>query len=251
MRRLAEKKAPGSRLDIAVLACSKGAEVYSIAWTLRAARPGLELSIAAVDISQEILDFAERGVYSLTSIETFKSQNPQAGAEKGGVAWNTCRDQETPIFEFITGEETQAIFEMQGGEARIRPWLQQGITWLRGDAGDPDLARTLGTRDWVIANRFLCHMEPAAAERCLRNIARLVKPAGYIFVSGIDLDVRAKVAHDLGWKPVTDLIREIHEGDASLLRGWPLEYWGLEPFDAGRPDWAMRYAAVFQVGGAA
>jgi hypothetical protein len=32
----------------------------------------------------------------------------------------------------------------------------------------------LGLQDIVIANRFLCHMEPRDAERCLRNIARLV-----------------------------------------------------------------------------
>ena len=100
----------------------------------------------------------------------------------------------------------------------------------------------------VVANRFLCHMEPAAAERCLRNIARLVKPGGYLFVSGIDLDVRTRVARGMGWKPVSDMIRDIHEGDPSLRRGWPLEYWGLEPFCDDRSDWRIRYASVFQIG---
>jgi 2-polyprenyl-3-methyl-5-hydroxy-6-metoxy-1,4-benzoquinol methylase len=79
-----------------------------------------------------------------------------------------------------------------------------------------------------VANRFLCHMEPAAAERCLRNIARLVKPGGYLFVSGVDLDVRTRVARGMGWKPVMDLIREIHEGDPSSRDGWPVDYTGLE-----------------------
>ena len=98
-----------------------------------------------------------------------------------------------------------------------------------------------------MANRFLCHMEPAAAETCLRNVARLVKPGGYLFVSGIDLDVRTRVARGLGWKPVPTLIREIHEGDTSLRRGWPMEYWALEPFNDDRPDWKTRYASVFQI----
>ena len=40
---------------------------------------------------------------------------------------------------------------------------------------------------------------------------------------------------------------EIHEGDASLRRDWPLEYWGLEPFDLTRGDWKYRYASVFQL----
>src|SRR5207245_1507271 len=99
----------------------------------------------------------------------------------------------------------------------------------------------------VVANNFLCHMDPPNAERCLRNIARLVKPGGYLFVSGIDLDVRTRVAREMGWKPVTELIREIHEGDAHLTRDWPLQYWGLEPLDETRRDWTVRYASVFQL----
>jgi len=30
--------------------------------------------------------------------------------------------------------------------------------------------------------------------------------------------------------------------------GWPLEYWGLEPFRGDRSDWRFRYAAAFQIG---
>jgi hypothetical protein len=90
-------------------------------------------------------------------------------------------------------------------------------------------------------------MYPEEAEECLRNLARLVKLGGYLFVSGVDLGVRSKVARELGWRPVTELISEIHEGDPSLRRGWPFEYWGLEPFNQGRIDWKMRYASVFQI----
>ena len=43
MRRLADQKANGSTLRIAVLACSIGAEVYSILWTIRSARPDLKV----------------------------------------------------------------------------------------------------------------------------------------------------------------------------------------------------------------
>jgi hypothetical protein len=89
-------------------------------------------------------------------------------------------------------------------------------------------------------------MEPAVAEACLRNLAHLVKPGGYIFVSGVDLNVRVKVASDLGWEPVTHLIKEVHQGDSSLKKGWPLEYWGLEPFSEDFPDWRIRFASVFK-----
>jgi hypothetical protein len=110
------------------------------------------------------------------------------------------------------------------------------------------MVSALGPQDIVVANRFLCHMGPEAAEECLRNIVGLVKPGGYIFVSGVDLDVRARVARAMDWKPITDLIKEIHEGDSSLRNGWPLEYWGLEPFRDDRTDWQFRYASVFQIG---
>ena len=40
MCRLFDEKPYGSRVNIAVLACSKGAEVYSIAWAIRSAQTG-------------------------------------------------------------------------------------------------------------------------------------------------------------------------------------------------------------------
>lgn len=247
MCQLLDRKAHGSSLKISVLACSKGAEVYSIVWSIRSARPDLRLCLHAVDISQEILEFAEKGVYSRKGLDPSNAPNhPITNTED--VTWNTCRDQNAPIFERMTDEEVEAMSEVDGDQVQIKPWLKEGIVWLRGDAGDPELVGHLGPQDIVVANRFLCHMEPAAAERCLRNVARLVKPGGYLFVSGIDLDVRTRVAREMGWKPVTDLMREIHEGDTSLRRGWPLEYWGLEPFCDDRPDWEIRYASIFQIG---
>ena len=69
MRRLAEEKAEGSTLRIAVLGCSIGAEVYSILWTIRSARPDLKVFVCAVDISKEILNFAEKGIYAPNTCE--------------------------------------------------------------------------------------------------------------------------------------------------------------------------------------
>ena len=247
MRRLLEQKAPNSSLDIALLACSKGAEVYSFVWAIRSARPDLKLNMRAMDISQAVLEFAERGVYSRSGPQMCDRRKMNDAT----VADLTWKDQPLSIFERMTREEVEGMFEVEGDQARIRPWLKEGIRWIRGDANDPEFASVQGLQDIVVANRFLCHMRPAAAERCLRNISLLVKPGGYLFVSGVDLDVRTKVAREMGWKPVTDLIREVHEGDPSLLNGWPLEYWGLEPFCDRRPDWQIRFAAIFQIGSAA
>jgi hypothetical protein len=91
-------------------------------------------------------------------------------------------------------------------------------------------------------------MDATRAERCLRNLAQLVSRDGHLFVSGVDLDVRTKVVLDLGWKPVTELVDEIHDGDPLVRADWPWQWWGLEPLDRRRRDWQTRYASAFHVG---
>ena len=251
LMRLLDQKRQGSTLDLAVLACSKGTEVYCISYVIHSARPDLKVSLRALDISKEILEFAEAGVYSLRSHDGSETSNRDDLVRGGDVATNTLRDQPLSIFERMFPEEMVAMFDREGDQVTVKPPFRDGIIWRVGDAGDPGLVDALGLQDIVVANRFLCHMYPEEAEACLRNLARLVRPGGYLFVSGVDLNVRCKVARELGWRPVTDMIMEIHEGDISLRRDWPLEYWGLEPFDEGRSDWRMRYASVFQLPGPA
>ncbi len=222
---LLQQKATGHSPKLTVLACSNGAEVYSILWTARSARPDLKITTEAVDISEPIVGIAKRGRYSLTHSELM----------------------DTPMFERLTEAEIQAIFDRDEDDIVVRPWIREGINWRVADASDPELVERLGPQDIVVANRFLCHMAPPEAERCLRNIANLVAPGGYLFVSGVDLDVRTKLALELGWTPVGDLLEEIHDGDPSVRAGWPWKYWGLEPFTKNKRDWRVRYASVFQV----
>ena len=225
MRRIATARAFGSRLKITVVACSNGAEVYSILWTIRSARPDLKLEVHAIDISSQIVEIAARGEYSLHTDQLIGS----------------------PIFERVTDEEMRNMFEPVDGQVRIRPWVKEGVEWEVGDAADPKLAAALAGQDIVVANKFLCHMTPPDAEKCLRNVGQLVCPGGYLFVSGVDLDVRTKVAQELGWIPVPDLLEEIHDGDPSVRKDWPWRYWGLEPLDRKKSSWQLRYASVFQL----
>ncbi len=225
MRRLARERDHGSTLRIAVLGCSIGAEVYSILWIIRSARPDLKVLLDAVDISKEILSFAEKGIYA-----------PDTSQLVGAS-----------IFERLTKAEMVGIFDWEGDQATVKSWLREGITWRLLDAADPELVNTLGPQDMVFASNFLCHMARDDAEKCLGNIAQLVSPGGYLFVSGVDLDVRTKVALDLGWEPVPELIAEIHNGDPSVRADWPWRWWGLEPLNRRRRDWRTRYAASFRI----
>ena len=114
------------------------------------------------------------------------------------------------------------------GTFDVKSWIKEGIDWHVADVRDPELLDVLGPQDVVVANNFLCHMEAPEAEKCLRNIARLVVPDGYLFVSGIDLDIRTKL-HAIGWKPVQELLEEVHEGDP-WLRGigrFNMQAWSL------------------------
>jgi SAM-dependent methyltransferase len=226
MRRLIEKKDPGSRLEIAVLGCSIGVEVYSILWTLRSSRPDLELVVQALDISPEVVDVAKRGVYGPQSSDMVHSS----------------------IFARLAEAERAEIFDWEGAEGAVKPWVREGINWQVGDASDPNLIDSLGEQDVVVANNFLCHMDPENAQSCLRNLARLVRPGGYLFVTGVDLDVRTQAAVELGWEPVPELRAEIHEGDPLVRSDWPLQWWGLEPLDRRHARWETRYSSVFRIG---
>jgi len=225
IRRQLESKDDGSTLRVAILGCSTGAEVYSLAWTIRSARPDLNLILKAMDISKQAVEFAQSGVYSL----------------------KTAQLTNTRITERMIDDEVEALFDRDGDVLSVKGEIREGISWHVGDVSDPGLVDKLGQQDIVLANNFLCHMDAAEAEACLRNIARLVTPFGYLFVSGIDLDIRTKVASDLGWKPVEELLEEVHEGDPCLRDCWPCHYGGLEPLNKERRDWKKRYAAAFQL----
>lgn len=225
IRRLIAGRAHGSGVRIAVLGCSIGAEVYSILWTVRAARPDLQVRLCAADISAQILNLAASAVYTPAS---------------SGLVGSS-------IFERLTEDERGEMFDWEGDTATVKPWIRAGISWHAGDAADPALVHALGPQDIVVASNFLCHMEPAAAERCLRNIVRLLEPGGHLFVAGVDLEIRTRVARELRWQPIPDLIREIHDGDPSVRRDWPWAWWGLEPLDDRRSDWELRYAVAYRV----
>jgi len=225
IKRLVEKKGQGETVRVTVLGCSTGPEAYSIAWRIRSARPDLKLVLHAADIAKDAVEFAKRGVYRRKTAELTN----------------------TDICERMTPQEVDEFFEKNGDELSVRPWIREGIEWKVSDAGDPGLVDAMALQDMVVANNFLCHMEVPDAEATLRNIARLVKPNGYLFVSGVDLEVRTRVATDLGWRALEELAEEIHEGDPCMREIWPCHYGALEPLNKKKRDWRIRYAAAFQM----
>ena len=225
IRRLTDRVSDGGVIKVAVLGCSTGAEAYSVAWAIRSFRPVLRLILNAVDISEQAVEIAKCGSYSII--------DPKIG----GI----------DILSHLTQTEFDQLFERIQDQAAVKSWIREGIKWSVGDASHPEIINTLGPQDIVIANNFLCHMEPTIAESTLRNIARLVRPRGYLFVSGIDLEIRTRLARELDWEPVQELLEDIHHGDPRMGAYWPFNYSSLEPLNKKRADWKIRYAQVFEL----
>ena len=102
-------------MKVAVLGCSTGAEAYSVAWKIRSARPDLKLVMHAVDISRQAVEFAKRGVYSLTTPELT----------------------DTSICSAMTAAERREILRRDECAVMVKSWIKEGIDWQVGDAGDP------------------------------------------------------------------------------------------------------------------
>lgn len=208
----------GENLNLTVLGCSTGAELYSALWTIRSARPDLNVKSIGLDISASAIRTAQGGVYARDSDE--------------------MRD--------IDDEKLEVMFDCGTGHHKVKQCVTEGVSFLVGDACDPNLPETLGPQDIIIANNFLIHLPNQLAEACLNNIFRLVAPGGHIFVWGVDLDIKCRVLKSLGMEPVTYNLEDIYHADVRAREVWPLKWWGLEPLDNNRCDWMVRYCTVFR-----
>jgi len=213
----------GGKLSIAIFGCSTGAEAFSTSYALRESLSRISIEIHASDIEEGNIAAARQARFDPSSREV----------------------------EGLSTEERDAIFETASdGALVVRERWRRPVAFSVLDACAPGLAERVGLHDLVLANKFLCHMEPEAARQCLRNLASAVRPGGVLLVSGVDLDVKAAVARELGLVPDEQALEALHEGDMTLRRGWPFEYWGLEPLNRRRRDFACRYASAFTKPGA-
>ncbi len=123
IRRLAARKGATEKLTVTVLGCSTGAEVYSVASTIQSAMPELRLTLHAVDISKEAVEFAKRGQYSVTKTELT----------------------DTPIFDRMTPAEMEQVFEIDGDVATVKPRIKEGIELACRRCRDAGSSRCPGT----------------------------------------------------------------------------------------------------------
>lgn len=206
-------------LNIAVIGCSEGAEVYSIIMTANKAMPELKINIEAFDINESALNIAKRSRYPSDS----------------------------RLFKYVHHDEISESFISDNDWLIVKPEFREKVNWNLGDPTQEPLLSSIPKHDILFINRLLFHMSPEEAERCLSAAANLVRPGGYLFVSGVDLDLRTRLARAGKWRPITDHIEEIHAGDETMTLDWPFERWGLEPIDKNHRDWPLRYCSIFQI----
>lgn len=209
---------PGT-LRMTVVGCSEGAEVYSILYILSKTCADLPVKLQAYDICEEALMIARGGRYS-------SADN---------------------ILSLTRDHERDELFDKDNDELVIKQQFRDQVEWQSADPTREPVLSRIEKQDIVIANRLLFHMPPDEQYRVLQVIADMVRPGGYLFVSGLDLQVRTDLAKKRYWQPVTDNIEAIHSADSSMTRDWPFRYWGLEPFDKKHPDWSIRYCSIFRM----
>jgi hypothetical protein len=237
LRDVLGSRPPGARLRVASVGCSTGAELYSTVSFLRSARSDLHVVGLGIDISEGVVAAARKGVYRrdrpASSRGLFAAGPPEMSPDLAGcneACWS-------------------ALLTEQDGLFRVRDWVRDGTFWLVADACDPSLAEVAGPQDVVLANNFLGPMDDQDAERCLRNVAGLVRLGGLLVVEGVDLDLKVRVLRSIGAKPILDRFEAIYHADPTK-RGWPWIRWAHEPIDRTRPDWELRYATLYVLGAA-
>jgi len=226
---LVDRKA-GDTIRLASIGCSTGAELYSALAVIRTKRPDLNMRAEGADLVDAAVDAARAGLYSTTT----------AGAHN-----SPFRSEIPELLPQDVASLSHILENVTDGKLHVRDWLRAGVTWRVADATDPDLPRRMGRFDIVMANNFLGAMPDDQAEKCIRNVVRLVEPNGVLTLDGVDLDLKARVTQDLGLDPVFKNIEAIYTADVSK-HGWPFVRWAHEPMDRTRTDWIYRYAILYR-----
>jgi chemotaxis methyl-accepting protein methylase len=214
-------------LRVASIACSSGAELYSMLWTLRTARPDLCITGVGMDLSAEAVARARAARYHRADRELARIDDERLARLCG----------------------PGGLFAAEDDALVVRPEVRANTRWLVSDALDPALSFNLGLQDIVLANNILCHLADDVVESCFHNLARLLAPGAVLGTYGVDLDVKTRCVRAIGLRPLPSRVAEAYEADQAAQHAWPLIYWGREPFDPRRPDWLERYASVYTVPG--
>jgi chemotaxis protein methyltransferase CheR len=210
--------APPAELSVNVLACSNGAEAYTVASELRRRFPESVIRVVASDLHRQNIDIAVEGWY-----------RPDTVDPRG----------ETPD-EFIA-----ATFEAHGDGYRVRAEIREMVEFSVASITDP-LEEIFEPADVVLVQNVLFHLPPDRQEGAFRRAASILKPRSALFVDGMSLDMKVRLTAELGLSPVSFLYRPVYaHARRHVPQPWFNYYYGAEPFWPFARDRVRRYSTVF------
>ena len=211
----------GERLEILLLACSNGAEAYTIASWLITHAPDLDFRIRASDLHASMVSRAQEGQYSASEV----LHSP-----------------------YMTPDFLESTFVPSGDGYRVRPEVRARVEFSQASLLDgPELLRQFGTASIVIAQNVLFHLDKADAEVAFNGLVNLTAPGGVLMVEGMELDQRERLSAAHGLDPITHNQRRIYmETRIHTPPKWWNYYWGTEPYISLRQNSKRRYATAFQ-----
>jgi chemotaxis methyl-accepting protein methylase len=209
----------GRPLEIVVLACSNGAEAYTIASFLSRRLPGLDFKITAADLHQEMVEYGRAASYS---------------------------EQEALQSEFIDAEFVSSTFDKVGDRYVVKPEIRARVSFTQANLLDEGLAKQFAPADVVTAQNVLFHLRPNDARKAFRNLVKLLKPRSALLIDGMDQPLRIELTREQGLEPVRHKARAIYrESRVHTPIDWWHYYWGSEPYSPLRRDRARRYGTIF------
>jgi len=210
----------GERLDILLMACSSGAEVYTIASWLMRQVPGLNFHIHASDLHDELIEYARAGKY--TRDEVLHSQ-------------------------YVGQPFIDATFEQADGSYVVRPEIRERASFQQADLLDGEkLRKQFDNAPLVIAQNVLFHLSPPQATTAFENLVSLMTQRAVLLIEGMDLGLRSELTARHRLRPLPTGTRQIYEETrVHTPRDWWNYYWGTEPYTPFHPDRERRYATIF------
>jgi chemotaxis protein methyltransferase CheR len=209
----------GRPLEILVLACSNGAEAYTLASFLSKRLPSLDFRITAADLHQEMVDSARAGSYS--EDEALQSQ-------------------------FVRPDFVAHTFDKVGDRYVVKPEHKARVTFTQGNLLDEELYKKFSPADIVTSQNVLFHLKPKDARRAFNNIVKLLRPKSVLLLDGMDQPLRIEMTRAHGLEPLEHNLKEIYqESRVHTPLDWWRYYWGSEPYSPFRRDRARRYGTVF------
>lgn len=137
-------------------ACSSGEEPYTLAMMLDrkgAPGPGMEARILGTDISPEVLKRAREGLYDKYSLRSTPEDYLKA---------------------YFTGAG--------GGLFRLDERIKRRVRLEKGNLLDGSFAIPPGSMDVVFCRNALIYFDEKTKKRVIANIARALKPEGWLFI---------------------------------------------------------------------